>query len=219
MRREVSIEEISDGRRYEANDLVRADCGGCEGCHACCEGMGTSVVLDPYDVFELTRGLSTTFEKLLASVVELNVQDGIILPNLKMTGGREQCGFLDQEGRCSIHSFRPGFCRLFPLGRIYEEGSFCYFLQIHECRKKERTKVKVRRWVGIPEFSRYEKFVLEWHDLLKELQDQVREEPGGEKAKAVCMKLLKIFYLFPYDCGRSFYDQFEERIKTLDFSE
>ena len=48
MRREVSLEEISDGRLYELNDMVKADCQDCAGCHDCCEGMGDSVVLDPW---------------------------------------------------------------------------------------------------------------------------------------------------------------------------
>ena len=29
MRREVSLEEISDGRLYELNDMVKADCQDC----------------------------------------------------------------------------------------------------------------------------------------------------------------------------------------------
>lgn len=40
MRREVTLEEISDGRLYEANDMVKADCQGCSGCCECCRGMG-----------------------------------------------------------------------------------------------------------------------------------------------------------------------------------
>lgn len=32
MRREVTLEEISDGRLYEANDMVKADCQDCKGC-------------------------------------------------------------------------------------------------------------------------------------------------------------------------------------------
>ena len=40
MERYVRLEEISDGRLYGPNDMVRADCGGCEGCPAsCCRGM------------------------------------------------------------------------------------------------------------------------------------------------------------------------------------
>ena len=30
MRREVTLEEISDGRLYEANDMVKADCQDCK---------------------------------------------------------------------------------------------------------------------------------------------------------------------------------------------
>ena len=51
MRREVTLEEISDGRLYEANDMVKTDCQDCKGCFDCCTGMGDSVVLDPLDVW------------------------------------------------------------------------------------------------------------------------------------------------------------------------
>ena len=34
MLRNCSLDEISDGRLYEANDMVKADCRGCEGCSA-----------------------------------------------------------------------------------------------------------------------------------------------------------------------------------------
>ena len=39
MRREVTLEEISDGRLYEANDMVKADCQDCKGCFDCCTGI------------------------------------------------------------------------------------------------------------------------------------------------------------------------------------
>ena len=44
MRREVTLEEISDGRLYEANDMVKADCQDCKGCSDCCQGMGDTAV-------------------------------------------------------------------------------------------------------------------------------------------------------------------------------
>ncbi len=34
MKRNVRMEDISDGKLYTANDLVKADCGDCEGCSA-----------------------------------------------------------------------------------------------------------------------------------------------------------------------------------------
>ena len=87
------MNEISDGKLYGSNDMVKADCGDCEGCSACCRGMGTSIVLDPLDVNRLACGLQMTFEELLSENVELNVVDGLILPNLKMV--EEKCGFLN----------------------------------------------------------------------------------------------------------------------------
>ena len=135
MLRNVDLSEISDGKLYDANDMVKADCKGCEGCSACCRGMGKSIILDPLDVHRLTTGLGVPFEALLSQHVELNVVDGLILPNLRMTEGADACPFLNEQGRCSIHAYRPGICRLFPLGRFYENDSFRYFLQVHECPK------------------------------------------------------------------------------------
>jgi Fe-S-cluster containining protein len=91
-----------------------------------CE-YGDSIILDPYDVFRMMKNLETSFEGLMKEYVELSVYDGLILPHLKMDGKMGKCSFLNEEGRCSIHEFRPGFCRLFPLGRIYEDGTFHYF--------------------------------------------------------------------------------------------
>ena len=41
MKREIDMREISDGKLYGPNDLVKADCGDCHGCFACCQKNGT----------------------------------------------------------------------------------------------------------------------------------------------------------------------------------
>lgn len=213
MKRYVSLEEISDGRLYTAKDMVRVDCHGCEGCSACCHGMGESIILDPYDVYRLGKIEGFSFGEALGKTIELNVVDGVILPNLMMTGEKESCGFLDQEGRCSIHPYRPGICRLFPLGRFYEEGSFRYFLQKDEC-PKARTKIKLSKWLDTPELSRYEEFVLHWHYLVKDLEEKVS---GGdvEESKKWNMSLLKLFYFSPYDSSQDFFAQYENRCQLF----
>ena len=147
MERRIDLAEISDGKRYGSEDMVKAGCADCQGCSACCRGMGDSILLDPYDVCRLSEGLKTGFEELMKGAVGLTMADGLILPHLKMAGESESCSFLDENGRCSIHSFRPGFCRLFPLGRIYENGSFWYFLQIHECRKNAPRYGSENGWI------------------------------------------------------------------------
>lgn len=210
MQRNIRMEDISDGKFYTANDLVKADTGNCEGCSACCKGMGNSIVLDPLDVQRLTNHLGKNMEELLAKYLDLNVVDGIILPNLKMSGREDACSFLNQEGRCSVHSARPGICRLFPLGRFYENNTFQYFLQVHECQKN-RTKVKVKKWLDTNNLKEYEAYIKKWHYFQKDLQNML-ESQNDEMRKKVSMYILQEFYLKPYNREAGFYEQWEERL-------
>ena len=130
-----------------------------------------------------------------------------------MAGKEETCTFLDREGRCSIHPFRPGICRMFPLGRYYEETGFRYFLQVHECPKKDRTKVRVRSWLDIPDLKRYETYIFDWHSFLKVCE---RESEGldGDSLKILQMYLLRAFYQTPWD-GEDFYGEFYRRLAQV----
>lgn len=211
MKREVDINEISDGKLYDANDLVKADCNDCKGCCDCCKGMGESITLDPYDVYRLTTGLNVSFEILLADKVALDMYDGIILPHLSMNGQNESCAFLNEEGRCSIHALRPGICRLFPLGRIYENGSFKYFLQVNECSNKNRTKVKVKKWIDTPDLKKNETFINEWHDFVNAVQDKINSDLDEEMIRKINLFILQHFYIEPYHT-EDFYKQFEIRL-------
>lgn len=213
MKRDIDINEISDGRLYSLNDMVKADCDDCAGCSDCCHGMGESIVLDPMDLYRLTCGTGKNFQELLEQELELNVVDGIILPNLKLSGENEACQFLNGQGRCSIHTFRPGICRLFPLGRIYENGTVKYFLQVHECSKNSRSKVKVKKWLDIPESKKYEQYILDWHYFLNGLEERMEQQQDEQWNKKVNMLLLNLFYLTPYDVKQDFYGQFYQRFQ------
>ena len=214
MLREIDLNEISDGKLYGANDLVKAGCNDCVGCSACCRGMGDSIILDPLDIHNLTTGLGKTFEELLEEHIALRVVDGLILPHLKMAGTEEKCSFLNDEGRSVIHAFRPGFCRLFPLGRVYDEEGFHYFLQVNECQYKNRTKVKVKKWIDVPELARYEQFVKDWHFFQKEWQNELNGCEDLEARKKVSMLILREFYQKPYG-QEDFYGEFNRRLKEF----
>lgn len=211
MLRDINLNEVSDGKLYGINDMARADCNGCKGCSSCCQGMGHSIILDPLDICRLTCGLHKTFEELLNQSVELNVVDGIILPNLKMTGDKETCAFLISD-RCSIHELRPGFCRIFPLGRFYENRSFRYFLQVHECPAPAKSKVKIRKWIDTPDVKRYEQYIIDWHYYLKDLQEYAMDFSHGEQIQKISMYILRQFYLLPFNENGDFYQEFYERL-------
>lgn len=198
MIRDVSLKDISDGRTYTENDMVKADTSGCAGCHKCCTGMGSSIVLDPYDVWQIKTGLGRSFQDLLNDgSIELNMVDGLILPNLKM-GEDERCSFLNEEGRCSIHKLRPGICRIFPLGRIYEDGDFKYFLQKDQCVKDNRAKVKIKKWIDIGNIPENRRFINEWHSFIKSVGEKninLRNAGRGESINDIAMYVLNEFYV------------------------
>lgn len=208
MKRYVDMNEISDGKRYTGNDMAKLGCNECEGCSECCHNVGESIILDPWDIYMLETNLKVGFEKLVGTYLELKVIDGTILPHM-ILDDKTGCHFLNEQGRCSIHAFRPGICRLFPLGRIYEEGSFSYFLQTQECKKERRTKVKISKWLGIPKLATYEKYVCQWHYLLKEIQE--RSAAMDERTlKQWNMYILQSFFAMPYQ-EEDFYGQFASR--------
>ena len=214
MKRNVDINEISDGRLYSSGDMVKADCHDCEGCSECCRGMGSSIILDPMDIWRIQKGIGKGFQALLEEgKIELNMADGMILPDLKMDTEREACPFLDSRGRCSIHACRPGLCRLFPLGRYYEENGFKYFIQIHECRKQDRGKIKSKKWLGIPNLKAYENYIMEWHAFLNQCENAL-ETLSEENVRILEMYVLRRFYETAYMAAdeNGFYEEFSSRL-------
>ena len=207
MKRDVDIQEISDGRFYSSNDMVKLGCAGCGGC---CKGMGSSVVLDPLDVCRLSENLGKTFDEMLSEFLELQVVDGVILPNLRMSGPQESCVFLSEENRCRIHRFRPGVCRLFPLGRYYQGDSFQYFVQKGECHHPARTKVKIHKWLETPDIRSYEAFVQRWHHFLRMAEEIAAQAQDQEMVKNLSLYILSRFYRMPFDPRKNFYEEFEQ---------
>ena len=106
---------------------------------------------------------------------------------------------------------RPGLCRVFPLGRIYEEDRIRYFLQMDACQKPGRSIVKVGKWLDTPQMERYERFLMDWHGLRKQLKKQVKDGIGEQEAKTINMFLLNLFFIKPYEPEQDFYEQCEER--------
>ena len=213
MIRNIDLNEISDGRLYTANDMVKADCHDCKGCSSCCRDMGDSILLDPMDIWRLSRCLSMNFEEMMDKYIELHMVDGMILPNLKMNEQTESCSFLNKEGRCTIHPSRPGICRLFPLGRVFEDGRFKYFLQIHECEKKDRTKVKVKKWIGMENFGAYETYLNDWHGFVVKCTEALPTLDEAQR-RTLTLYVLRAFFQTPYN-SEEFYEEFHERFHNV----
>lgn len=219
MQRDIDIDEISDGKRYHANDMVKINCNDCKGCiDCCCQNMGKTIILDPYDIYQLTSGLTTTFDELMTGdepAIELSMADGLLLPNLRMHSTRNCCVYLGADNRCTIHNLRSGFCRMFPLGRIYEDGSFSYFNQIYECDYPNKSKVKVKKWIGIPNLAQYEEFALKWHDFIEGIRENIKSISDINEVSKLTVGFLNTFYRTAYRPDESIYDQIYSRMEEF----
>lgn len=212
MKRNCSLSDISDGKLYQIDDLVNVSCNGCKGKASCCHGMGNSIVLDPFDIFRITTQYAVTFEQLMTDKIELNVVDGIILPNLKMSEMTDGCTFLNDKGRCTIHGYRPSICRIFPLGRYYENNSFHYILQTNECKNTVQTKMKVGKWIDTSDVNQNEVFVIDWHYFLNDVENLIRNTRDENQIRNITMYILHMFYIKKYSPETDFYEQFNERL-------
>lgn len=197
---------------YDLQDMVRIGCHDCRGCHACCQQMGDSVVLTPYDVHVLSQGLQLPVDALFQEWLQLTVADGLLQPSMAMNGPEERCHALDDEGRCTIHTIRPSICRLFPLGRQYTEEGIRYFVLEGACPAEDKTKVKISKWIERPEFKEHERFLQKWHSLKKLCMVKLSETTDQEYAKQLLMYVLQLFYRKPYGAD-SFYQEFLERLE------
>jgi Fe-S-cluster containining protein len=230
MWRDTAITEIWDGRFYGRDDMAKTGCGSCEGCSDCCRNTGDSIILDPLDMYSLTIGTHKKFEEMIEKEIEIRMTDGMILPNImeydEANPDRpEGCPFLDENGRCGIYAYRPGFCRLFPLGRYYidepaENGrkrGFHYILQKDECSKKdaERYDVRISDWIGLEDMESYETFVCTWHFFLKDTAAQMERYPEQARDQ-IARSVLQIFYVQPYQRSKEFYPQFYARLERTE---
>lgn len=203
----------TDGCFYDLYDMAKAGSSDCKGCSACCENMGNSIRIDPYDMYHLEKELQMNFEELMSMHIELHVYEGMILPNLKMTEKENACSFL-KDHRCSIHSSRPGLCRLFPLGRNYEDGKLNYILLKDTCNR-QMTKVKVSKWIGIDDIEKYHQFVIDWHYFQKDMQAVLQGIEDEATAKKINLYLLHQFFQLPYNVTADFFQQFYERLQLI----
>ncbi len=224
MIRDVNLADISDGRKYRSSDTVKIDTLGCRGCSSCCHDVDDTIKLDPMDIWRLETGTGTGFTALLeGKQIQLQVVDGLIIPNLSVPDQKHGCTFLDEQGRCSIHAYRPGFCRLFPLGRVYEEdGSFSYFVQVHECSHMA-AKIRIRKWLGISNISAYETYISRWHRFCREAQRVVEGISSDSLRTKVCTHILEVFFAQPWtgdgaeESGstEAFYAEFDKRMAAV----
>ena len=213
MQHKVNLEEISDGILYTNNDMIRIGCDGCGENASCCRFAEDTITLDPYDIYRLQQGTGMTFETLYTKqLVALSPVEGLLLPHLSFAKESQACPFLLDTGRCSIHAYRPGLCRLFPLARLIDGNKVQYLMQIHECPCSSTPKTKIKKWLEIPDIDRYETYLIHWNKILSETRRRLAAASGQAELTTITTDFLRHCFFTPYDVSLPFHEQWEQRL-------
>lgn len=208
------LDQISDGKLYGVYDWVAADTSGCNGCSACCHGVGELVILNPHDFYAIKKHLGLTNDTHLSDFATFKTNDRITLPHLKTIGENERCVFLNDQDRCRIHPSRPNICRLFPLGRVYDTDTFHYFLQTEACIKPKLENVRIFDWIAISDYDAHRAFVLSWYHVTKALKFRLKFERDEAQLKALQEMVLSLFYSIEPLKEETFFEAFAKKLPS-----
>ena len=107
----------ADAAPLADTDPVGLVCG-TDGCPSNCCKNGPHIILNPYEIALICAASGLSYEDLL-DIVETDRANGFPLVMLPRD---PQCHFWSGNG-CRIYRARPLACRLFPLGRVFEDGA------------------------------------------------------------------------------------------------
>jgi Fe-S-cluster containining protein len=106
----------ADAKVLSESDLLQVSCG-VNGCSSNCCTKSAPVILNPYEVALICSASKMSYEDLL-DVVDTDRARGFPLVMLPRDPA---CHFWTGKG-CRIYQSRPLACRLYPLGRVYDQG-------------------------------------------------------------------------------------------------
>ncbi len=106
----------TDTRILSESDLIQLSCG-VNGCSSNCCTKSAPIVLNPYEIALICRESNMSYEDLL-DIVDTDRAKGFPLVMLPRD---PHCHFWTGKG-CRIYQGRPLACRLYPLGRVFDQG-------------------------------------------------------------------------------------------------
>ena len=100
---------------------------------------------------------------------------------------------------------------------LYEEGKYTedgirYFIQPDACSGHSLVKIKIRNYLQIQEYGKYEAFKWNWFHFLKDAEAAVVSDTDVSSGTKLGFFVLETFFLRPYD-GGDFYSTVDKRIK------
>ena len=156
----------ADARVLADSDPLQLTCGA-KGCNSTCCKAAAPIVLNPYEIALICAESGMSYEDLL-DIVDTDRAKGFPLVMLPRDPA---CHFWTEQG-CRIYTARPLACRLFPLGRIFENGrSHIVLPGVNRCRGLAPSPSKsVAEYLGEQITARYIEMADHWIAFVSDME-------------------------------------------------
>lgn len=179
----------------------------CKKCGFCCDN--TSIQLYPFDVFEICRELKIDSKEFHKRYTKFIIDKG--MPRCILSNN-PHCPF-KIESLCSIHDKRPLRCRLFPVGRHFQEDKTEYILPKHQCIGFDTGhKQTIGEYLESQKIDKYDQESQRWNHFIISLKDNhILKNPFFPTI------FRKIFYDFDDNLIRSYRSKLREENDHKEF--
>ena len=86
-------------------------------------------------------------------------------------------------------------------------------MQIHECPYSDAPKTKIKNWLELPGICHYEDYLIRWNTIVAKTTQKLATADGHDSLTAITSTFLRTFFFTPYDPDKSFYEQFDLRVR------
>ena len=193
----------------------------CRLCGECCRQVKDAVMLEPMDLYNLSRFLRERGAPIDSPdclmdeyAHSLYIPDGYPFVVLNTMGTNDSCVFL-KDGRCSVYAARPRVCRLYPFGVAPGSNGreFCYYLCTEKQHHFGNGAVRTGDWLS-DNFPREEREYLKAdYQFLAEIGKAVRRM-GEIQFRKNLFPFLYYRY-FNYELDRPFLPQYFKNTEAL----
>jgi len=189
----------------------------CKACGRCCQNRD-DITLFALDVYRLAGYFGRTPAEIIERYCDRFVGENSRLPLvvLRMVPPKQACPFLRNK-RCSVHSAKPGSCRMYPLARVYELEGPAKFHQIQASCNHEPNTLTVREWIAEFADEENQRAGRLWNDILFPLTAAIhpnRFSCSREQRSEMQDVIFHHLYL-QYDPAKEFLPQLTENAENL----
>jgi Fe-S-cluster containining protein len=188
----------------------------CDRSGQCCKNRSASpIILSPYDVFRIQKGLGINSKEFSAYFAEKVLGADSKLPMMilgspQTNGNYDQCVFLD-SGSCEIYENRPLVCRMYPVGRMVDQELNSYFFLTKtggNCGLGKGREFTLEEWLEKADVEPYFKWNDKFHSLYMDI--------NYEKYLALDLKYKTAFgeILYDFDLSEKIFPDDSETAKS-----